>query len=268
MRKSQFIMKYLFFVFLLSLALVTYSQSSKQKVSKDSIRYYRTELNKLTRATYDSMINSEKYKQLQGKLNPDGKKANENFGVELTVFAGVQVNDITNLNARLKLLKIEEKKTLMGNVGIGLAFRFNKVVIGYDMTPIMGGDKSTGGYIHGYLSTNTIKSKKWIFSPQIGLGGQGITTRITTPSSSTNFNSYFTSSANQVEINHSTTLVDLAVVFKRYNDKTGRHIPLLRIGYRYGLKDETWTVESGYSTDAPSDRLSNYYFQLQIGFGD
>lgn len=250
------------------LPFISFSQSIKQRLSKDSIAYYQKQLRQMTIDTYDSLKNSEKYKEILGKLNQNPKNYTSNFGVELTVFAGLQINNYNSLNARLKSLNVKEQKTLLMPIGVGLAFRFNKIIFGYDMTPAMIGNNSSGAYFHGYVSTNMIKAKNWIFSPQFGYGGQNFTVRIQTQSSSINFNSYFTTSANQVEVRHSTSVLDFALAVKLHVPKREPYIPLFRAGYRYGLKNKTWEVRNGTSTNAPLDRNSNFYLQLMFGFGD
>ncbi len=261
-------MKKLLIVLIGLLPSLSYSQTNNQKLSKDSIRFYRQQLSELSRATYDSMIRSDRYKVLLDKLQQNGKRIDDNFGVELCGFTGIQINNYESLNSRLSSLNIEKKRTLALPIGIGLAFRFNKFIVGYDMTPTLVGDNSSGAYIHGYVSTNIIRTKKWIFSPQLGYGGQSITTRIKTKSSASDFNSYFTTSANQVELRHSNSVLDFAIAFKFVPPKNNGYVPLFRMGYRHGIKSKEWEVKNGNSLNAPIDRNSNFYFQIMLGFGD
>ena len=250
------------------LPLISFSQTPKNRLSRDSVAYYQKQLRQLTTETYDSLKNSEKYKEIMNKLNHNQKNNTSNFGVELTVFAGLQLNNYNNLNSRLNSLNVKNQKTLLMPIGVGLAFRFNKIIFGYDMTPAMIGNNSSGAYFHGYVSTNMLRAKNWIFSPQFGYGGQNFTVRIPTQSSSANFNSYFTTSANQVEVRHSTSVLDFAIAVKLHVPKREPYIPLFRAGYRYGLKNKAWEVKNGTSTNAPLDRNSNFYLQLMFGFGD
>lgn len=248
--------------------MLSIAQSSNQKLSKDSTRYYQMQLRSMSKAAYDSMVNSQKYKEISQKLNLNGQGNADKFGVELTFFSGLQSNDYVNLNARLSSLGVKKINTLLLPVGVGLAFRFNKIVVGYDMTPTMVGDNSSGGYIHGYLSTNVIKTKKWIFSPQFGYGGQSVIVRIPTQSSSSSFNSYFTTSANQVEVTHNSSVLDFGIAIKLFPKNRNTYVPLFRAGYRYGTKEKAWKIKNGNSTDAPMDRNSNFYVHLMLGFGD
>ncbi len=219
------------------------------------------------KSSYDSIINSERYKQINQKLNPNGKKKSDNFGVELTFFMGLQINNYDNLNNRLKSLGIKEVKKTILPFGIGLSFRFNKIIVGYDLG-IMSGENSSGGYGNGYISTNILKTKKCIFSPQIGIGGQNLIVRIPTQSSSNNFNSYFTTSANQVEIINKNIVLDFAMAFKLQIKNRDTYAPLFRLGYKYGLNESNWEIRNGISNNSPNDRNSNFYIQLRVGFGN
>jgi uncharacterized protein YxeA len=261
-------MKKVIITLLICCPLISIAQTGRQKLSKDSVQYYQRQLRDLWKKSYDSMVNSEKYKEINQKLNSKGKNNSENFGVELTFFTGLQINNYSNLNARLTSLGVKEKKTLLLPLGIGLAFRFNKIIVGYDLTPILVGDNSSGALGHGYLSTNVIKTKRWIFSPQVGYGGQSVTIRVPTQSPSTNFNSYFTTSSNQVEIRNKNTFLDFALALKVYPKNRDTYIPVLRFGYRYGLTENAWEIRNGTSTNAPIDRNSNFYIHLMLGFGD
>jgi hypothetical protein len=136
------------------------------------------------------------------------------------------------------------------------------------MTAIYIGDNTTGAYVHAYASTNVIRAKNWILSPQIGYGGQDFRVHVFTTSNSTNFNSYFTTSANQVELTHSNNVADMALAFKVYPKKSDTYVPVFRMGYRYAFKSTGWEITKGVSTNAPYDSNSNFYVQLMLGFGD
>ncbi len=259
--------KSIIITFIILFPLTTVAQTNKQKLPKDSVIYYHKQLRDLWKNNYDSIINSDKYKEINQRLNPNGTKNIDNFGVELTFFTGLQINNYDNLNNRLMSLGIKEVKTSVLPIGIGLSFRFNKIIVGYDMSA-MSGDNSSGAYLNGYISTNILRTKKWIFSPQIGIGGQSVTVRIPTQSSSNNFNSYFTTSANQVELVNKNTMLDFAMAFKLQAKDRDIYAPLFRIGYRYGLNENNWEVKNGISTDAPIDRNNNFYIQLRVGFGN
>ena len=260
-------MKKAIIVVILFFPIFCIAQTGRQKLSKDSIQYYQRQLKNLWKSSYDSLVNSEKYKEINQKLNPNGKTNSDNFGVELTFFTGLQINNYDNLNIRLKSLGIKEVKKTVFPVGIGLSFRFNNIIVGYDLS-IISGDNSNGAYGNGYISTNILKTKKWIFSPQIGIGGQNVIVRIPTLSSSNNFNSYFTTSANQVEITNKNTVLDFAMAFKIQIKDRNTYAPLFRLGYRYGLNESNWEIKNGTSTNPPKDRNNNFYIQLRVGFGD
>lgn len=120
-------MKKVIIAFLIYFPLISIAQTGRQKLSKDSVQYYQRQLRELWKTSYDSMINSEKYKEINQKLKPKGKSNSDNFGVELTFFTGLQVNNYSNLNARLTSLGVKEKKTLLLPVGVSSPFFSAKV---------------------------------------------------------------------------------------------------------------------------------------------
>jgi len=192
----------------------------------------------------------------------------ENFGVELISIIGYQNNDYTNLKNRLNTLSGLKISEDVFQIGVGLSFRFRKLIIGYDMS-VLPGDAASGFYLHVFVSTNIIKLKKVIISPQIGIGNQTNSFRVSSNETGPNFDSYFTNSANKVELTHSNEVIDYGIAFKLYgrNGNPG-YVPLMRIGYRQGLKEKPWKITRGNSTNAPIDRNSNFYLQLILGFGD
>lgn len=261
-------MKSVIITLALCLPFICISQVRDPKLPKDSLLFYHKELKSLYTASQDSLKSSDRYKEVYKKLYPNGENVSPNFGVEMIVFTGLQVNNYSGLNARLSSLRIKEKKTLMLPVGVGLSFRFNKIIVGYDMTAVTVGDNSTGSYIHTYLSTNIIKSKNWIFSPQVGYGQQTVTVRVPTQSNATNFDSYFTSQSNLVELTSGNPVLDFAVAIKLRKRNSTLNVPFFRFGYRYGLSEKPWEVTNGNSSGAPIDRNSNFYFHLMLGMGE
>ena len=261
-------MKKIFITIFIIIPFISISQSTRQKLSRDSIIYYNNQLRELKKATYDSMVNSEKYLELTNKINSNEKITNKKRGMEFSFFGGYQIDNYYKLNARLASLNVKEQNGLFYPIGFGLAFRVNKIILGFDES-IANGDNSTGGYSHIYLSTNIIKVEEWIFSPEVGYGLQGVKIRIPTQSSSTSFNSYFTTSSNQVEIIHNNSVLDFAIALKRLTPKNRhRYLKMLRFGYRYGLSENAWQMSNGTSTNAPTDRDNNFYFQIECGIGD
>lgn len=259
--------KYIIIALVIGIPLISEAQKNKQKLPKDSIIYYQKQLRDLWKKNNDSLINSEKYKEIFQKLNPEGLKEKDDFGVELTFITGFQINNYNHLNNRLKSLGIKKVKSSVLPIGIGLSIRFKNIIFGTDMSAISG-ENTSGAYANVYISTNILETKRWIFSPQIGIGSQIVTLRIPTQSSSNDFNSYFTTSSNQVEIVNKNTMLDFAMAFKLLSKHRDLYAPLFRVGYRYGLKEKSWEIKNGVSTNAPIDRVNNFYIHLRVGFGN
>lgn len=76
--------KYIIIALVIGIPLISEAQKNKQKLPKDSIIYYQKQLKDLWKKNNDSLINSEKYKEIFQKLNPEGLKEKDDFGVELT----------------------------------------------------------------------------------------------------------------------------------------------------------------------------------------
>lgn len=247
------------------------AQQPSQKLPKDSVAYYSKKLTELRQAHYDSMVNSAKYKELVHKLSLKNNDASEKFGVELYGHLGIQFYRLTNINNRLSSFGLKEFKSFFTSLGFGQGFRFNKLIIGYNLAFASGqGNKENvikSTYAQGYVSTNIFKSKKWIFSPQIGIGYQRLTARINLPNTTNNFDLFFTSSPNQVEIFNSNNALDFAFVFKWKPDKSDKYMPLFRMGYQPALKSKNWQVKGGRSDNAPIDRINSFYIQLMLGAG-
>jgi hypothetical protein len=260
-------MRTLLFAFSILLCCHSYSQS-KHKLSKDSIAYYRKQLNELTKSTYDSLINSPKYQEIFNKVNLKNSQFPDKFGVEFVFFSGCQKNDHANLNSRLDSLGLNESGSIMFPLGVGLALRFNKIILGFDLTPVLIADNSTGASFHFYASTNVLKAGRWIISPQLGYTGMYEILRISTKTSSPDFNNYFTTSANQVEVIQGNGFADFGISFKIYQKNSHTYIPIFRIGYRVGLKNQKWEVTHSPAMNGPFDRNNNFYLHLMFGFGD
>jgi len=249
------------------LPLISMAQSKRQRLSQDSIRYYQEEMRKLYDETFDSLKNSARYKQIDEKLNPGGKERLKNIGGEMSVFFGFHRINFSNLNKRLASLGIKETKSWVTSIGAGFGLRFNKIIAGIDLAAFSNGENGSGSFMQVYLSTNEIKVKKFILSPTIGYGIQTVIIRVNRETTSTDFNAYFTGAANQVEIQHNNSVLDLGIAVKSRMPQSKFTMPLLKLGYRYGLKEKSWKVKDGNATNAPFDRNGNFYCQVILGIG-
>ena len=259
-------MKCITTVLFLSLLFYTNAQSSKQKLPKDSVRYYQKEFNKLTATTYDSLKNSAKYKELRSKLDKNEK----NVRIELLASAGLYFNDFTNLNARLKSLGQKEVGKTSPSVGVTLAVGYPVMIYGVDIGAYVF-DNSTssfkGFHARVFAGTHLFKRSPIVLNPQIGYAGSILEMYVHKSSNPINLNDLFTTQSNTVQLNHSNDYVDFTLGFKLKSPKRDNfYWQFLRIGYRYGLKETTWSKRGAELIDPPKDRNNQYYFQFCLGF--
>ena len=200
------------------------------------------------------------------------EKAKWKSGMEFVVYLGGQVNNFSNLNDRLKSLDITPAHSWFVNAGFGLAQRLNKIIIGFDVSyggaQTKGSTRIDGLNLHPYLSTNIIKTSRWIFSPEIGYDEQFTMVKISQPGASSSFNGTLTTNPNQVELHNENEMIDFAVAFKLYNLGNGHNRSVFRLGYRYGPGQESWKIENSSANDGPKDRANNFYFQVMLGIGN
>jgi hypothetical protein len=200
------------------------------------------------------------------------EKTNRKFGTEFAIYFGGQVNNFSNLNNRLKSLNITPAHSWFVNAGFGMAERLNKIIIGIDVSyggaQTKGSTRIDGLNLHPYLSTNILKTSRWIFSPEIGYDEQMTRVKISQPGSSSSFNGTLTTNPNQVELHNDNTMIDFAMAFKFYNPRNGHNRSVCRIGYRYGPGQATWKIENSSVNDGPKDRVNNFYFQVMTGIGN
>jgi hypothetical protein len=259
--------KYIVFLFLSGVPLSILAQKGNVKLSRDSVTYYQKELAAMRKASYDSLTNSDKYKTVYNRLYPDGVAKKQQFGAEINLGMGFQTNNLNGLNTRFRTLNINKQQTTAFSYGASLAFRFKQLLIGGSAYGISADDLS-GTSIQAFLSTNILQIKKFIISPQIGFGSQSYEITMRTASPATDFDSYFTSGGNKVNISHRTPILDYSLALKFVDTKSRANRPVIRIGYAQGLKEKAWKVEKGNSANAPIDRVSSFYAQLLFGIGN
>lgn len=187
---------------------------------------------------------------------------------ELTLSAGGEINSFKNLDKRLTELGLEKPHSFLFVGGLGLAYDFNPVVLGAELSAGTSGFGKNSSYQRNskvYLSTNNIRSEKFIFSPEIGLGYRQFHTYHTKEGGQGLFDDVVSSGLNQVRMDQKGAALDFGISLKRLT--VGKVDPLFRIGYRYGLRSDEWKVQSATVESAPSDRLNGLYFQLLLGLG-
>ena len=145
------------------------------------------------------------------------------------ILSGVQFNNFSGLNGQLKAAGLAPLNAMMFSLGGGAAMRFRQLIIGADLTWLGGTQEAV--YANGlsntlYVSTNALASRKWIFSPIVGIGSQDIHVRVNQPGTATSFVNALTGSYNQVELDHETIFLDLGMAFKiRWPGGTKNYLP-------------------------------------------
>lgn len=244
------------------------AQTPTKKLPNDSVKYYQKELSKLWRNTFDSLRNSERYKGLQNKIDP--KNRQKNVTVELLANIGLYFSDFQNLNSRLKSIGQEEVKGMTPSIGASLAIGYPIMTYGLELSSYVF-DNSTASFkgLHGrfFISTNLFKKGRFALNPQIGYSGSFLNMFIHRSAAQTNFNDLFTGQANTINLTHSQSYLDFALGLKLKSfTKEPFYWQFLRVGYRYGLKDEAWKMRGGNILNAPIDRNNQFYIQFCLGF--
>lgn len=252
----------------LLLILTAFTKTQSQKLSQDSIRYYRSELNKLWRNASDSLRNSDRYKELVEKLN--GKNRGKVITVELLANVGLYFTDFKNLNERLKSIGQEEIKTMVPSLGASLAVGKPIMTYGMELNAYAFDNKNASFRgVHGrfYIATNLFKKSPILLHPQIGYAGSILNMFIHKSASQVNFNDLFLTQTNTIQLSHSQSYIDLALGLKLKGTKRENfYWQFFRAGYRYGLKEEAWGMRGGTVNNGPLDRNNQFYIQLCIGF--
>lgn len=187
---------------------------------------------------------------------------------EITLSAGGEINNLKNLDKRLAESGLEKPDSFLFSGGLGLAYDFNPIAVGAELSAGgsgFGKNSSYQRYSKVYLSTNTIRSEKFIFSPEIGLGYRQFHTYHIKDGKQGTFDHLVSSDLNQARMDQKGAVLDFGISLKRLAME--RVDPLFKIGYRYGLKSNEWKVQGATVENAPSDRINSFYFQLLLGLG-
>jgi hypothetical protein len=263
-------MKKLTIASLLLLTLATNKKGITQtlKLPRDSVRYYQKELNQLWKSTYDSLKNSDRYKEINSKL--DIKNRQKTVTVELLANLGLYFTDFKNLNARLKSIGQNEIKTMVPSAGASLAIGYPIMTYGLELAGYVF-DNSTASFkgVHGrfFLATNLFKKSAIVLNPQVGIAGSFLNMFIHKSAPQTSFNTLFSGQGNTINLTHSQNYLDFALGLKFRPPKSENfYWQFFRAGYRYALKDVAWKMRGGDIIDAPVDRNNQFYFQLCLGF--
>lgn len=241
------------------------AQAPNQKLSKDSVRFYQRELNKMWRTTYDSLKNSDRYKEITSKL----KNKDKVVTVELLANIGLYFTDFKNLNLRLKSIGQEEVKTMVPSVGASLAVGKPIMTYGLELNSYAFANKNAsfkGMHMRFYVATTLFKKSPLVFHPQIGFGTSILNMFIHKSPNQVGFDNLFQTQANTVDLRHDQNYLDFALGLKLRGRKAENlYWQFLRAGYRLGLKDEPWKMRGGTITNSPTDRNNQFYIQFCLG---
>ena len=259
-------MKYTLLLVLSSLTLICKAQAPNQKLSKDSVRFYQRELSKMWRTTYDSLKNSDRYREISSKL----KNKNKVVTVELLANIGLYFTDFENLNLRLKSIGQEEVKTMVPSLGASIAVGKPIMTYGVELNSYAFDNKSAsfkGMHMRFYVATNLFKKSPIVLHPQIAFGTSILNMFIHKSPNQVGFENLFQTQANTVNLRHDQNYLDFALGLKLKGRKAENfYWQFLRAGYRIGLKDEPWKMRGGTITNTPTDRNNQFYIQLCLGF--
>ena len=261
-------MRYLLFVVFISLTILAKAQAPNQKLSRDSVRYYQKELGNLLNNTFDSLKNSEKYKEITSKLN-HGRRSKK-VTVELMVNMGLYITDFKNLNSRLKSIGQQEIKSSVPSVGVSLAIGFPNLTYGCELSSYTLSNKTAifkGIHDRFYIATNVFRKGKVALHPQVGISSSILNMFIPSHQSQPNFDNLFLTQPNTVQLTHMANYLDFAFGLKlKSSTKDPFYWQIFRIGYRYGLTEVAWTRKNDELLNAPKDRNNQIYFQFCLGF--
>ena len=260
-------MRYFLICFLFFLTINADAQSNQKRLSQDSVRYYAKEINNMRKAAYDSIQNSARYREIMNRLSPRKSKT---VTIELLANVGTYFNRFSGLNARLTSIGQEPIKRMTPSAGVSLAAGYPRIVYGFEMAAYIFDNKSASfkGF-HGrlFVGTNIFKRSKIVLNPQIGYATSHLNMFINKSQGQSNFNDLFSTQANYVQLFHSADYLDLAMGFKFNNSREEPfYWQFLRVGYRYGIKEEAWYKRGGDLLNPPKDRNNQFYIQFCLGF--
>lgn len=258
-------MKHLLITLLIGFTISANAQSPNPKLSKDSVRYYQGQLNKMWRTTFDSLKNSERYKAISGRLKNKARVVT----VELLANAGLYFTDFKNLNQRLKSIGQNEVKTMVPSMGASLAVVNPIMTYGFEMNGYAFDNRSAsfkGIHLRFYVATNLLKKSPIVFHPQIGFAGSYLNMFIHKSPAQTGFDNLFQTQANTVTLRHGQSYLDFALGLKLKSKAENFYWQFLRAGYRLGLKEAPWKMRGGTIINSPMDRNNQFYIQFCLGF--
>ena len=187
-------------------------------------------------------------------------------GAEFYFESGWDFINFSNLNNALAAAQIKQVTPAVYHLGVGLSVRFSQLIFGTDLGFMTGAQANevTGSTVHFYFSTNELRTRTCIFSPEVGVALQDVQVLVPGTSTASTFSEAL-HSGNETQVDNFNTTLNVGMAFKI---RQGLHdIPVFRMGYRYGLSNPQWELRDAAVSGAPRDRLSSFFVELTVGFG-
>ena len=153
-------------------------QQNTTRPSRDSLRYYRTELNKYVKSSWDSIRRTETYLELMGKMGRGRDTTSRYNGFML--FSEVVHSDYRDFNQSIAQSGFSPLKSTMTRIGFGISskneqriFEFHFGVFGIRNQAKKDQEKirtSLDGVLEIVWGYDLIKSRQVDFYPYAGLG--------------------------------------------------------------------------------------------------
>lgn len=156
------------------------------------------------------------------------------------------------------------------NVGLGIGYRFGKVIAGGNVSRMYGiGRNTTFGTTTPtvYVASNMFHIDRWVITPSLGVGAQFATAISEKEVVAGDFDDYLTTQSNQTRLSHTVPVVDFGLTFKTYDLFTATYRTKFKIGYQIGLSRQAWRVGTTELMNAPRDRTGTVYVQMSMGIG-
>ncbi len=201
-----------------------------------------------------------------------GRRGLELYFIQNHVFSGTG-----SIHARLR----ETDYPVPGNFqvfwGGGVQYRLDRVLVGLELAHTINP--------YGPRTSETASTRRNAYSvqlhayypfylnndirvyPFLGAGGMETMLTLTRNTPEVDFNQVLAQPGNAVSLNHFQSFVNIGVGFDGIVEKVGSGMLVnMRFGYRAGDLSK-WYSDHMPLRNAPSDRLSNFYLQINLGYG-
>jgi hypothetical protein len=130
---------------------------------------------------------------------------------------------------------------------------------------------SSAFQLQAFLNYKLIHTNDYFIAPGIDFGLQQVKINFKNNNSPGSFDSLFLTSGNYIRLTNLTPVAGVSIIshFKKIEQakfKVFRLFANTRIGYKYGVKNNTWKADGNAAVNAPADRLNGYYVQMLFDF--